>query len=63
MKAISIEFDEEAKALYLKLNLNEVSRTRALYTKKDQSILIDLDKNGKIVGVEILGVDKMDYEN
>ncbi|GAW54730.1 DUF2283 domain-containing protein [Nocardioides sp. PD653] len=47
---ITIEVDTEARAAYIKLSDNDVSRTVAF----DDTVQIDLDESGAAVGIEIL---------
>lgn len=49
-------WDDEAQAGYLRLRdirPGEISRT--LIVDADESVLLDLDQDGRVLGVEILG--------
>jgi len=48
---IQISYDEEVGTLYLKLSENEVARTIEI---EKNAVLLDLDKSGDVVGVELL---------
>jgi len=47
---MKIEYDKEVDALYIRLQEKHVKRTVEI----EDGINIDLDKNGKLVGIEIL---------
>ncbi len=49
---MKVECDPEADAVYIRLRDSEVATTREL----DDNLIIDLDKDGKIVGIELLFV-------
>ena len=51
---INISFDEDAEAIYLKLSENEIVQTEEL---KENTVLVDLDKDGQVVGIEILNIE------
>ncbi len=48
---IQISHDEEVGTLYLKLSENEIARTIEI---EENAVLLDLDKSGDVVGVELL---------
>lgn len=48
----TLEIDNAANAAYLKLNDNDVDATRSL----TEQVLVDIDKFGVVVGVELLTV-------
>ncbi len=51
---MKITFDKEADAVYIELGNGEFA-----YNKKiDNNTIIDLDKNGNILGIELLKVSK-----
>lgn len=50
---VEISYDEEAGAVYIKLLNREVKETVS------KTVLLDLDKDGKIIGIEILDVKKV----
>lgn len=45
-----IEYDKEVDALYIRLKEKKVARTREL----EDGLNIDLDEEGKLIGLEIL---------
>ncbi len=47
---VSLEFDEKVNALYLRLGKGKVSSTEPLA----DNMLVDLDKDGKVLGLELL---------
>jgi uncharacterized protein YuzE len=47
---MKIEYDKEVDALYIRLQERHVNRTVEI----EDGINIDLDKNGKLIGIEIL---------
>jgi uncharacterized protein YuzE len=47
---MKIEYDKEVDALYIRLQEKHVNRTVEI----EDGINIDLDKNGKFIGIEIL---------
>lgn len=47
---MKIEYDKEVDALYIRLQEMHVNRTVEI----EDGINIDLDKNGKLIGIEIL---------
>jgi uncharacterized protein YuzE len=51
---MKIEFDKEADAVYIELNAGEFATNK----KIDSNTVIDLDKNGKILGIEIVNASK-----
>lgn len=48
---MKIEYDQEVDALYIRIQEKEVSRTKEL----DEGINLDMDEEGKIIGLEIIG--------
>src|SRR5437870_7275758 len=48
-----LSIDPDADALYLKLREGSVHETRELL---DMRLIVDLDQNGSLLGVEILGI-------
>ncbi len=48
---MKIEYDNEVDALYIRIQEKFVSKTKEL----EEGINLDLDEEGKIVGLEILG--------
>ena len=51
---MNINYDKEADCLYIQFQQGKVSKTR----KIDEGILVDLDEEGKIYGIEIVGVSE-----
>ena len=51
---MKITFDKEADAVYIELGSGEFASNK----KIDNSTIIDLDKNGNILGIELLNVSK-----
>jgi uncharacterized protein YuzE len=47
---VSLEFDDKVNALYLRLSKGKVSSTESLA----DNVAVDLDKNGKVLGLELL---------
>ncbi len=47
---VSLEFDSGVNALYLRLNRGKVSFTEPL----TDNMAVDLDKKGKVLGLELL---------
>ncbi len=46
----SLEFDDKVNALYVRLKKGKVSSTEPLA----DNMLVDLDKNGSVLGLELL---------
>ena len=53
---MKIEFDPVADALYVKLGEGKVAESEAV----QPGVILDFDESGKVVGVEILSVSKME---
>ena len=51
---MKILYDKGADALYLRLKTGRVSKT----VKMKDRVIVDVDKAGGVLGVEILGVSK-----
>ena len=51
---MKLEFDPVADAAYFEISLAEVEETKEI----EPGILVDYDKNGHVVGVEVLSVSK-----
>ena len=49
---MKITYDQEADAMYIELQKAEVAKTK----KIDENTLLDFDKKGKVIGIEILFV-------
>lgn len=50
---MELSIDPRADALYLRLRGGRVHETRALL---DERVAVDLDENGELLGVEVLGI-------
>ncbi|MBI5198142.1 MAG: DUF2283 domain-containing protein [Nitrospirae bacterium] len=48
---MKIEYDKEVDALYIRIQEKKVAHTREL----EEGINLDLDEEGKIIGLEIIG--------
>ena len=48
---MKIEYDREVDALYIRIQEKEVSQTKEVA----EGINLDIDKDGKIIGLEIMG--------
>ncbi len=51
---MKITFDKEADAIYIELSGEAFVADK----KMDNETILDLDKNGKIIGIELLNVSK-----
>lgn len=51
---MKIEYDKIADALYIYLNKGKVVKT----VKMQNRLIVDVAKNGKIIGLEVLGASK-----
>lgn len=51
---MKITFDKEADAMYIEMSSEEFSKNK----KIDHETILDLDINGKIIGIELLNVSK-----
>ncbi len=49
---MKIEYDKEVDALYVYLQKKEVYRTKEI----EEGVNIDFDEEGKVIGLEIIGV-------
>ena len=49
---MKIEYDKEVDALYIRIQEKKVSHTREV----EEGINLDIDEEGKIIGLEIIGV-------
>ena len=48
---MKIEYDQEVDALYIRIQEKEVAHTREL----EEGINLDLDKENRLIGLEIIG--------
>lgn len=51
---MEITYDKEADAVYIELRKGEFAKNK----KIDDFTIVDLDKDGKILGIELLSVSK-----
>lgn len=51
---MNISYDKDADCLYIQFQQGKVSKTR----KIDEGILVDIDEEGRIFGIEIVGVSE-----
>ncbi len=51
---MDISYDKEADAMYIKLREGEFAKNKQI----DDFTIIDLDKDGKVLGIELLDVSK-----
>jgi len=51
---MKITFDKKADAMYIEISDEEFAKNK----KIDNETIIDLDKSGKIIGIEFLNVSK-----
>ena len=57
---MKIEYDQEVDALYIRIQQKEVAYTKEL----EEGINLDIDKEGKIIGLEIIGaVERYDQKD
>ena len=49
---MKIKYDPDADAMYLTLRKDKVASTKEI----DENTIIDFDKNGQVIGIEILFV-------
>ncbi len=49
---MKISYDAKADALYIKFQEGAANRTR----KVEEGLLVDLDENGRLYGIEIIGM-------
>ena len=58
---ITIEIDEEAKALYLRLREGDIAET--VEYPKGQEIFLDLDESGQLLAIEVLDPSSIDIQS
>ena len=51
---MKITYDSEADALYIQFQDGKVGKTR----KIEEGVLIDIDKDGKLFGIEVVGLSE-----
>ena len=55
---MDISYDKVADALYIIINSSEVKESENL----NDNVIIDYDKEGKLIGIEILNFSKQDLD-
>jgi len=58
---ITLEVDEEAKALYFRLREGKIAKT-AEYPEVEE-IFLDLDEHGQVLGIEVLDPGGIDIQS
>lgn len=56
MEKYSIEYDEKADAAYIRINKGKVANS----IEAEKNIIVDLDKNKKLIGIEIRNFSEND---
>jgi len=56
---MKITFDKEADTIYIELSEENFASNK----KIDEETILDLDKNGKIIGIELLNISKRMTKN
>lgn len=56
--AISVDYDSEARAWYVRLADTPIGRT----VRENDCVLLDLDEGGRVVGIEVLDIDALDID-
>jgi len=51
---MKVTYDPDADAMYVKLTNEKFSKTKVI----DDNTILDLDKNGNVIGIELLFVSK-----
>jgi uncharacterized protein YuzE len=51
---VQVEYDKKADAMYIWLRKSKTDISEELA----ENVIIDLDKNGRIIGIEVLGASK-----
>jgi len=51
---MKVTYDPDADAMYVKLTEEKFSKTKII----DNNTILDLDKNGNVIGIELLFVSK-----
>ena len=51
---MKVTYDPDADAMYIKLTNEKFSKTKVI----DDNTILDLDKNGNVIGIELLFVSK-----
>ena len=58
---ITFEIDGEAKALYIRLREGDIAET--IEYPEEQEVFLDLDKQGRLLGIEVLDTSGVDMES
>ena len=53
-----ITIDSETKAVYIKFSQNKIAKTLQYDSTGSEIVTLDIDRNGNVVGVELIGVKK-----
>jgi len=51
---MKVTYDPDADAMYIRLTNEKFSKTKVI----DDNTILDLDKNGNVIGIELLFVSK-----
>jgi uncharacterized protein YuzE len=51
---MNVTYDSDADAMYIKLTSEKFSKNKII----DENTILDLDKNGNVIGIELLFVSK-----
>jgi uncharacterized protein YuzE len=51
---MKVTYDKSADAMYIYLKTGKVAKTHEV----NERVLVDLDRTGKVIGIEILGVSE-----
>lgn len=57
---ITLEVDEEAKALYFRLREGDIAET--IEYPEGQEVFLDLDERGQVLGIEVLDPGSIDIK-
>ena len=58
---ITFEIDGEAKALYIRLREGDITET--IEYPEEQEVFLDLDEQGRLLGIEVLDPSGVDMES
>lgn len=58
---ITLEVDEEAKALYFRLRKGEIAET--VEYPEVEEIFLDMDEHGQVLGIEVLDPGSLDMQS
>jgi uncharacterized protein YuzE len=54
---MKIEYDKEVDAVYIRIQEKEIAKTKEI----EEGINLDIDNEGKIIGLEIIGATERCY--